>query len=204
MSDAKRYLLFDVMGTLVYEPFFEHVPAALGMTLEALLSQKHPSAWVEFELGAIDEDELRRKFFADGRAYPHERMKQAMVDAYAWLDGVEALLAELCARGHELHLLSNYPCWYRLIEEKLGLGRYASWSFVSCHTRVRKPDPEAYLGAARALGAEPSQLIFVDDRGINCKAAAALGIDAIRFSDAPALRAALEQRGLLGPRSPVL
>ena len=190
-------LLFDVMGTLVYEPFFKEVPAALGMSLEEVLEHKHPSAWVEFEKGLIDEAAFAAKFFADGRHYPHDEMRQAMVDAYAWLDGTEEIVAELCRRGHALHLLSNYPVWYKLIEQKLQLSRYAAWSFVSCNMGVRKPDREAYLIVARELGVEPSSLLFVDDRGSNCKAAAELGIDAIKFEDAVQLRAALSERGLL-------
>jgi 2-haloacid dehalogenase len=39
--------------------------------------------------------------------------------------------------------------------------------------------------------------VFVDDSAANVAAAAALGIDAIRFTDAAALRAALVSRGLL-------
>jgi FMN phosphatase YigB (HAD superfamily) len=39
--------------------------------------------------------------------------------------------------------------------------------------------------------------VFVDDRQGNCDAAAALGIDAIRFEDAKQLRQALRERGLL-------
>lgn len=199
MSDAKRYraLLFDVMGTLVVEPFFEAVPAALGMSIEELLEHKHPTAWVEFETGAIDEAELRAKFFLDGRDYPHDEMKAAMVEVYDWLEGTEQLLSDLVDRGHELHLLSNYPLWYQLIEDKLRISRYAKWSFVSCHMGVRKPDPEAYLVPARALGASPAELLFIDDRGSNCKGAVQAGLDAVKFVGAGALRAELQRRGLL-------
>lgn len=192
-----RAILFDVMGTLVYEPFFVEVPAALGMSLEELLEAKHPRAWIDYELGAIDEPTLSARFFRDGRSYDHATMKAAMVRAYDWLDGVEALLAELAGRGHGLHLFSNYPEWYRLIEDKLEISRYASWSFVSCHTGLRKPDPEAYRHAARTLAVEPSELLFVDDRESNCAAARAEGMDAIRFDDAAGLRVAVVERGLL-------
>jgi HAD superfamily hydrolase (TIGR01509 family) len=190
VSEAKPYraLLFDVMGTLVYDPFFEEVPAALGMSLDELIKHKHPTAWLEFETGAIDEKALEAKFFADGRVYPHQRMKAAMVEAYAWLEGTEQLLIDLVTAGVQLHLLSNYACWYHLIEEKLRISRYAKWSFVSCDTGARKPDPEAYLGPARSLGIDPSELLFIDDRGGNCKAAAQVGMGAIKFVGAQELR----------------
>jgi HAD superfamily hydrolase (TIGR01509 family) len=192
-----RAVLFDVMGTLIYEPFFVEVPAALGMSLRELMPLLQPGTWVDFETGAIDEEGLRAKFFRDRRDYPHEAMKAAMVDAYRFIDGVEPLLSELCERGRELHLFSNYPCWYQLIEDKVAVSRYAPWTFVSCHTGLRKPAAEAYLHAARTLSADPAELLFVDDREENCAAARAVGMGAIRFTDAEALRSALAAEGLL-------
>jgi HAD superfamily hydrolase (TIGR01509 family) len=196
-----RAILLDVMGTLVTEPFFEVVPRALGLSLEEIFAHKHPTAWVDFELGLIDEAELERRFFLDGRKYPHAAMRAAMIDHYDYIDGIEPLLVDLRAAGRDLHLLSNYPLWYQHIESKLGLSRYAPWTFVSCHTGVRKPDPEAYLGAARALALPPEACLFVDDRGVNCKAAAAVGMGAIRFESADQLRRELVARGVLSSPS---
>jgi len=194
-----RVLVFDVMGTIVYEPFVEVLPQALGMSLEALIEQKDPTAWVEFERGDIDEAELQRRFFADRRPYDHTGMKAAMREAYAYLDGMEPLLTSLRDAGHELHLMSNYPEWYRLIEERLALSRYAAWTFVSCHVGLRKPEPEAYRWLAERIDRPLSSLVFVDDREDNCVAARRLGIDAICYAGADALRDALVERELLEP-----
>ncbi|MEC7521690.1 MAG: HAD family phosphatase [Myxococcota bacterium] len=190
-------LLLDVMGTLVYDPFHRVMPAFFGMSLKELLAAKHPDAWVRFEHGEMDEGAFLRSFFADGRGYDERAFVEAVRGAYRFLDGVEPLLAELRERGVEMHALSNYPCWYRLIEERLGLSRYLDWSFVSCDTGVRKPHPEAYLGAARRLETPPERCLFVDDRESNVEAARAVGMDAVIFEDAGQLRAALESRGLL-------
>lgn len=54
------------------------------------------------------------------------------VSCYRYLDGVEPLLVRLKAAGYELHAMSNYPMWFRYIEERLELSRYLSWTFVSC------------------------------------------------------------------------
>jgi FMN hydrolase / 5-amino-6-(5-phospho-D-ribitylamino)uracil phosphatase len=190
-------LLFDVMGTLVLDPFFVEVPRFFGTDLKTLIATKHPTAWVDFELGEIDEDELGRRFFSDGRGLDVAGLKRAMVDAYAFLPGIEPLLAQLRARHVAMHVLSNYPCWYRLIEDKLALSRYLPWTFVSCHTRTRKPDASAYLGACEALGLAPKDCVFVDDRRQNCEAAREVGMDAIVFDDARALAAELARRGLV-------
>lgn len=195
--ENRPVLLFDVMGTLVYEPFHVEVPAFFGMSLEELLEAKHATAWAEFETGDIDEATLFAIFFKDGHEFDHDKLKSCMTDSYRWLDGMKELLADLREAGFSIHALSNYPEWYRLIEERLGLSRYLEWSFVSCHTGVRKPDPEAYLGAARALGVEPGDCIFVDDREGNCRSARRVGMDAVLFRTAKSLRAELAERGLL-------
>jgi HAD superfamily hydrolase (TIGR01509 family) len=197
MPSRRPVLLFDVMDTLVEEPFWRAMPAFFGLTLEELLAVKHPTAWVEFELGQIEEQEFLARFFRDGRAFDRAAFLAAVHGAYRWLDGMEALLGELGRAGFALHALSNYPRWYQAIEARLGLGRYLAWSFVSCDTGLRKPDPESFLQAARQLGLAPGECLLVDDREENCAAARALGLQALPFRGAAELRAELVRRGLL-------
>lgn len=39
------------------------------MTMKELLAEKHPTCWIEFEMGQLTEDEVIKKFFADGRDF---------------------------------------------------------------------------------------------------------------------------------------
>ncbi|WP_421933486.1 HAD-IA family hydrolase [Phenylobacterium sp.] len=48
---------------------------------------------------------------------------------------------------------------------------------------VRKPDPAIYLMMCEALGVEAGACVYLDDLGINCKPAAALGMRAIKVVD---------------------
>jgi FMN hydrolase / 5-amino-6-(5-phospho-D-ribitylamino)uracil phosphatase len=186
------------MDTLVRDPFFTHMAPFFGLDFEQLLAQKHPSTWVEFELGRIGEEELSTRFFRDGRRIDARALKERMRTGYEWIDGMEPLLRELQARGVAMHLLSNYPEWYQLCDERLGVFRYVEPSFVSCRTGTRKPAPEAYLHACRVLELAPEQCLFIDDREPNCAAARALAMDAVRFDgDAAELRGELARRGLL-------
>ena len=196
MSD-RRILLLDVMGTLVHDPFFVEVPAFFGLTLEEMLAVKHPTAWIEFELGRIDESTFLPMFFRDGRSYDHQGLKRVMHDAYAMLDGVPALLSELGGAGVPMHVLSNYTVWYTLIEDRVTLSRWVPWTFVSCRTGLRKPDPAAYTHAAQQLSATPQDCVFVDDRGANCAAARAVGMHTIKFRDAGQLRTELAACGII-------
>jgi HAD superfamily hydrolase (TIGR01509 family) len=195
--ERRPILLFDVMDTLVHEPFFTEMPAFFGMTQAELSAAKHPTAWIEFELGRTSEAEFLASFFRDGRDFDRAGLRRTVRESYRWLPGMEALLAALSSRGHAIHALSNYPEWYRMIEERLGLSRYLAWSFVSCRTGVRKPDERAFTGAAAALGVAPAQCLLVDDRETNVAAARALGFGALRFTSARELGTELTRRGLL-------
>lgn len=192
----RSIVLWDVMGTLVHDPFFEEMPRFFGMTFDELLAQKHPSAWVEFELGKLSEEEFLRGFFADGREFDRRGFVQEVQTAYRWLPGAEALLKDLAEAGTVMHAFSNYPVWYRLIEERLALSRFLDWSFVSCRTGFRKPTPESYSHVLKELGVSGDRCIFIDDRASNCEAARESGIHAVQFQGADALRASLRDVGL--------
>ena len=188
------------MDTLVVDPFRHVMPAFFGMTLEQLLEEKHPTAWGRFERSELSEAEFLASFFKDGREYDREGFRAQVRASYRWIEGIEAVLTRLRQHGTDMHALSNYPEWYAWIEERLGLSRYLSWTFVSCHTRLRKPDPAAYEFAARQLGLAPEQVLFIDDRRTNCDAARAMGMAAIHFQgDVAGLERALVAAGALLP-----
>lgn len=191
-------LLFDIMDTIVVDPFFTHMPQFFGLTFQQLLEQKHPTAWVEFEIAEIDESQLLQNFFKDGRTFEGGALLKCMCSGYDYIDGMEPLLGRLAAGGYEMHAFSNYPMWYRHIEAKLQIGRYLNWTFVSCEgplKGLRKPNPEAYKSAMTYLGLRPSQVVFIDDREVNVKAAEQLGIRAVRFQSARQLESDLTDMG---------
>jgi HAD superfamily hydrolase (TIGR01509 family) len=185
------------MGTLVHDPFYLEVPAHFGMSLSELVKVVHPTSWIEFEHGRIDESAYLATFFKDRRAVDGPALKACMSAAYRLLEGIEPLLEELARTGVSMHALSNYSLWYGLIEERLRLSRFVEWSFVSCDTGLRKPSAETYLHAAARLGLPPGECLFVDDRPPNCTAAERVGMPAIHFQGSTRLRAALVERGLL-------
>jgi hypothetical protein len=49
----------------------------------------------------------------------------AQVEKYDYLPGMQELLQKLKKKGYEMHVVSNYPSWYQLIEGKLA---------VRCHS----------------------------------------------------------------------
>ncbi|MCD7447278.1 Flavin mononucleotide hydrolase 1, chloroplatic [Datura stramonium] len=181
-------LLFDVMDTIVRDPFYQDVPAFFRMSMKELLECKHPTAWIEFEKGLITEEELTRKFFKDGRSFDMEGLKNCMRKAYSYIEGVEGLLNSLKENGYEIHAFTNYPIWYQMIEDELKLSNYLSWTFCSCVLGKRKPDPDFYLEVVKHLNVKASNCIFVDDRIRNVEAAIELGLKGLQFKNADLLR----------------
>ena len=118
-------------------------------------------------------------------------------DRYVSIDpgGAEDLLEGLRNQGYEIHALSNYPVWFHDIERRLELSRFIEWSFVSCLTGIRKPDTEAFLGAACSLERQPEDCVLIDDSLANCAAAEAVNMPTIHFTNSTTAWAELVQRG---------
>jgi HAD superfamily hydrolase (TIGR01509 family) len=190
-------LLFDIMDTVVYDPVAFEIPEFFGLTTAQLFAKRDPSAWRAFEVNAISETECLNRLFAAQPPFDHDSFRDTVKRAYRWMDGMEALLADLHARGVEMHALSNYSSWYTMIEERLAVSRFMPWTFVSFETGVRKPAPEAYSQVIDRLGGPASRFLFVDDREVNCEMARTVGMHAIRFIGAEQLRAELTARHVL-------
>eukprot|EP00898_Chlorokybus_atmophyticus_P000703 jgi/Chlat1/1633/Chrsp127S01880 len=196
-SGSKQILLLDVMSTLVRDPFYEDMPRFLRLSFKELLAAKHPTAWIEFEKGHIDEARMFAMFFKDGREFDSQGLKDCMRAGYRWLDGCESILQQLKRQDCNMHAFSNYPVWYMMIEEKLQLSQYLPWSFVSCHIGYRKPERNVFQYIINKLGVHPEDCCLVDDSVRNTDAARDFGMRAIQFQDANQLALDLQKEGFL-------
>jgi putative hydrolase of the HAD superfamily len=70
-------------------------------------------------------------------------------------------------------------------------------AFSSCYVGLRKPDPAIYRRALDILGSDPKRTLFIDDRQENVDGAVGVGMRAIRFTGAEALRSELGRLGVL-------
>jgi FMN phosphatase YigB (HAD superfamily) len=208
-SIQPKALFFDIMGTLVRDPFFDDMYQHFGFATHGdFIVAKHPETWIRFERGEISVAELASVFFRPQEElapalaqYAHfdtERFESYLRESYAFIDEeMESLLAWIASKRprYSIHAFSNYPCYYKLIEEKLVLSRYLSWTAVSCETGMRKPDCEAYLEAARRADVPPAQCVLIDDQPRNIEGARKAGFGAaILFpGSSAALRSRLEE-----------
>ncbi|MBC7794424.1 MAG: HAD-IA family hydrolase [Clostridia bacterium] len=190
-------VLFDVMDTLVYDPVHHELPGFFGLNTKELFARRDPAAWRLFEVDEISERECLDRLFAAQPPFDHREFRDTVKRAYRWMDGMHELVQELSAKKVEMHAFSNYSSWYEMIEERLQLTRYMPWTFVSFHTKIRKPAPEAYANAIATLKHAPHELLFVDDREVNCAPARTAGMHAERFVDAAGVRHRLTNLGVL-------
>ncbi|MFI9064336.1 HAD family hydrolase [Streptomyces sp. NPDC053429] len=118
----------------------------------------------------------------------------ADLDSWSEIDphAVE-LLGLLADRGFVLGLLSNIPeelaARYEVTQP--WLERFAVRG-LSCRIGSAKPEPAAYQWCVRALDLPPEEILFVDDRADNVRAACELGLRGHLFTSPEELRAALE------------
>ena len=192
-------LCLDLMGTILYDPYLEAIEAATGMSLSEVIAIKDPHSWPDFEMGRIDEDEFVRRFFTAagaGRTFDIAAFHRVRQEGYRFLPGMKELLDELDGVV-PCYVASNYPIWIDEVGERFGFAQRFDGVYASCYLGVRKPDPGFFEGMLAAIDLPAGDCLFVDDRAVNCTAAAALGLRTHVFSDAADLRRRLCQEGVL-------
>ena len=91
---------------------------------------------------------------------------------------------DIRAAGLRTAILSNMPVPVRdYVMQCPWMPEFDAIAF-SCDIGVCKPEPEIYLDCLAKLRAKPSEVLFLDDREPNVRAAEALGLHAVWFTDA--------------------
>ena len=104
------------------------------------------------------------------------------------MPGMAELIRDLKARGVRVVGLTDISPGH--LEQILSYPAVALLEtlIASCRTGYRKPEAGAYRAALAALGTSPGETLFVDDRPENVAGAAVLGLRAIEFYGAEALK----------------
>ncbi len=194
MSTTVRAIAFDVMDTLLTDPFRDALRAATGLTLTELSRRRRPGLWPAFERGEIDEDEFWAAFTADGIPCDPAAFHRTRRAGTGWITGMPPLLDELDGRLRRV-TASNYPVWIHEVADE-HLGDRLDEVIASYHLGARKPEPAFYHGLLERLELPPAAVLFVDDRAENVDGARELGISAHRFVDAATLRVWLREHGV--------
>jgi len=113
------------------------------------------------------------------------------------IEGSVAILEELAAAGVPLHAITNFSAakWTETRTRFSFLDLFGD-VVVSAHERLLKPDAAIYRLLLERQGIDPRTAVFVDDSAANVAGAEAVGMTAIRFTDADDLRMRLRDLGL--------
>ncbi|MGB3023916.1 MAG: HAD family phosphatase [Candidatus Saccharimonadales bacterium] len=85
------------------------------------------------------------------------------------------------APQYKLAMLSNMA--HDSVDELIGAENRKLFDIIilSCDVGMVKPDPQMYLKCAEALGCQPEECLFVDDKARYCEPARALGMQTIVY-----------------------
>jgi putative hydrolase of the HAD superfamily len=197
-------VIWDFGGVFTTSPFeaFNRFEAARGLPRDLIrgINATNPdnNAWARFERAEIDADGFDTAFLAESTALGHPVRGAEVLPL---LSGdvrpamVEAL--DLCKRRFKVGCITNnmaqgHGAGMQATREGAARTREIMARFdhviESSKAGVRKPDPRIYQMMCDRLGLAPKACVYLDDLGVNCKPAAALGMTAIKVvSEAQAL-----------------
>ena len=195
-------VIFDFGGVITSSPFeaFNRMEAERGLPQDFVrrVNALNPdsNAWAKFERAECNAAEFDILFAAEAKALGHRLDGGSVINCLAGDIRPEmvAALDQLKSRGFALGCITNN------VPSGKGSGMAASEDkaaavaavmarfdhiIESSKVGVRKPDPRIYAMMCDALAVEPSRCIYLDDLGINCKPAAAMGMAAIKVTSGP-------------------
>ena len=119
------------------------------------------------------------------------------------IEGTVEVLRELIAAGSvRVFALTNMEAHtYPLRRERYDFLGWFEGTVVSSTEGVIKPDPRIFEVLLERYGLEAGSTLMIDDSARNIAAARALGMPTVLFQSPEALRAELEEAGVLAPGS---
>ena len=201
MPTSRRFeaVIFDFGGVITASPFeaFNRLEAERGLPRDFVrrvnATDPDTNAWALFERAQIDAARFDALFAQEARALGHalDGASVLAVLAGAVLPAMVTALDRLVAAGYRIGCITNnVPTGHGA-----GMARsddradameaiFARFEHVieSSKVAVRKPDPRIYTMMCDRLGLAPEACVYLDDLGINCKPAAALGMHAIKVT----------------------
>jgi putative hydrolase of the HAD superfamily len=190
-------VIFDFGGVITSSPFeaFNRMEAERGLPRDFVrrVNSANPddNAWAKFERAEVNAAEFDALFAAEATAMGHELDGASVIACLAGdiRPAMVAALDQLKAEGFALGCITNNvragrgaamaASQDKALQVEAIMARF-DHVIESSKAGVRKPDPRIYQMMCEALNVEPAACIYLDDLGINCKPAAALGMHAIK------------------------
>ena len=215
---AVEAVIWDFGGVFTTSPFeaFNRYEAAHGLPKDLIrtVNATNPleNAWALFERAEIDRSGFDMKFLEESTALGHPVRGAEVLPLLS--GDVRPRMAEalkLCKARFKVGCITNNMAQGHgpgMAASPEGASRSAGIMALfdvvieSSKVGIRKPDPRIYQIACDKLEVAPGACVYLDDLGINCKPAAALGMKAIKVvTEAQALDDLALATGLTFPET---
>jgi putative hydrolase of the HAD superfamily len=200
MSKIFEAVLWDFGGVILSSPFdaFNRYEQQLGLPRDFVrrVNAVNPdhNAWARMERGEIDSDRFAAAFEAEARALGGTLSGHAVLGLIAGEVRPEMVVALERVRRHYrvACITNNMPAGHGApmarsaaqAEQIASIMALFEHVVESSKLEMRKPDPRIYRHACDLLGVEPGACVYLDDLGINCKPARAMGMATIKVESA--------------------
>ncbi len=199
MQAEVKAVIWDFGGVVTSSPFdaFSRYEAERGIPADTIrrinATDPDDNAWARFERAEIDAQAFDRLFAEEAARIGHDIPGS---DVLALLSGdirpaMVAAIDAIKAAGLGTGCITNNVRAGRGAGMAPDSEKAAAIAAImarfdhvieSSKAGIRKPDPRIYLMMCEALGVAPAECVYLDDLGINCKPAAALGMHAIKVA----------------------
>jgi putative hydrolase of the HAD superfamily len=186
-----RAVIFDLGGVVIDSPlhairrYEREIGIPEGIVNRVVVDTGPQGAWSRLERGELSMLDFHRDFEAELRALGHSISAATMMARIAECGPRPAMLEairRIRVRGLRAGALTNNWANERG-EPSHDLAELFDAFIESSKVGLRKPDPRIYRLACEALGAAPSETVFLDDIGRNLKAARELGMRTIKVDE---------------------
>ena len=185
---SPTFVIFDYGNVLC-----QSQPAADTQVMASILnlppSQFTELYWrsrIEYDAGLLEPSAYWNTLAGSRTLTPEQIATLTETDGRSWSHPAPAMpqwARDIRDAGVRTAILSNMPVTVRdYVLDQSWLPRFDALTF-SCDVGVCKPDLEIYHDCLKKLNADPSETLFLDDREPNVRAAEALGLHAVLFSD---------------------
>lgn len=199
-----RAVFFDFGGVILSSPFDAFTSheqrSGLPPGFLRLVNSTNPdnNAWAQLERSEVDIAQFVPIFEAEALELGHPvDGREVLACLIGDLRPAMVRAVERCAEHFTTALLTN-----NFLGVSAGRGHQArphdhvlglfDHIVESSQVGVRKPDPRFYELACELAGVEPSEVVFLDDLGVNLKPAHTMGMTTIKVADPAVAIAALE------------
>ena len=196
-------VIFDLGGVVLDSPLDVFVAYETELGIEPhtvnrnIVAAGSAGAWSRLERGELDMAEFYVAFDAEMAANGLTISGAAIMERLSSSTSIRPAAVQAIRRlrqaGLKVAALTNN--WANEDQSsKMEVLRSEFDVFIeSTRVGLRKPDPRIYQLACKELGVEPQQAAFLDDIGLNLKAARALGLTTIKVESLPVALAELSK-----------